>query len=178
MLARPTNSWSSEESGSDEEEEADEQDEAEGSGSASGSEGESEDEEAARARMLAALEAHQAAFLQDAAPTLVAKARQDKGKAVAAKPIWEMDMDDFEDEEDEDSEEEEDEEGECCFAYSMRAFGSFVAGLGADISILAQTTRRSRRARVATSRPSSPSQSRTLPQPVRLAPIATCETSW
>jgi len=56
--------------------------------------------------MLAALEAHQAAFLQDAAPTLVNKPRQDKGKAVA-KPIWEMEMDDFDDDSHEDADEQE-----------------------------------------------------------------------
>lgn len=59
--------------------------------------------------MLAALEAHQNAFIQDAAPTLVAKLST-KGKEVASKPIWEMDLDDLEDEEDESESDEEDEE--------------------------------------------------------------------
>lgn len=104
MECRPTDGWSSGGSGSEEGEEE---------GSEDGDEGdEGEDEEGARERMLAALEAHQAAFMKDAAPKLAVKGRADKGKAVAAKPIWEMEMDDFQEDDDEDEDEESDDEDE------------------------------------------------------------------
>jgi len=106
-MCRPTDAWSSDDSEEEEEEEEAVEAEAEGESVTD----EEEDPEAARARMLTALEAHQAAFLLDAAPTLVpGKGRADKGKAVAAKPIWEMDMDDFDDDDDDDQTDSEEED--------------------------------------------------------------------
>lgn len=82
--------------------------------SASASDDDEDDEQTERARMLAALEAHQQSFLQEALPSTSKLLHVGKGKekeVKVQKAIWEMDMDDFDDEEaasEEDSDEDED----------------------------------------------------------------------
>ena len=67
--------------------------------------------------MLAALERHQAAFLSEAAPSLIksasngTKPEKRQGAPASVKPVWEMTMDDLEDEDD-DSEEEDSQDGD------------------------------------------------------------------
>ncbi|KAK4701061.1 hypothetical protein P7C70_g5180, partial [Phenoliferia sp. Uapishka_3] len=119
---------------------------------------EEQDEAAHKASMLAALQAHQAAFFQDALPNHIMRAGAGAGKGKEVKEqkaIWEMGEDGFEDDEDEDDSEEEEEEEPEASTSSIKGpiVVSFEEPRGATVSGSARDMQSFMSARVKNARP-------------------------